>query len=271
MKILSKFQDFYEFDCYRYGDPTPYPVWERNEEEKRLVVDKNIGDKIESLFLHPTSPSSNWRNKYTHRMPDHTSLHIDEIVIGIYPTLYYIPIVYFYKTVPNPDGPFKTKELRINLSPIDSILLLTEKNAYIELLKNYGLNYKKCLYPQEIIKAGENLFKWNAKHHRDINTSFTVDWPELFDMCGSPILWFENNLRIKNYLNPKFDFAFYKDVNLSKTNLLEYYPEIVTERHLYNELENYFISKIQEPISEPTNEHKIVSHGFDLKASFRKM
>ena len=37
------------------------------------------------------------------------------------------------------------------------------------------------------------------------------------------------------------------------------------------DIENYLWSMKQEPISEPDNDTKIISHGFDLKTSFRKM
>lgn len=55
------------------------------------------------------------------------------------------------------------------------------------------------------------------------------------------------------------------------TNWLKYIKDDLDKRDVYTDIENYLWSMKQEPISEPDNETKIISHGFDLKTSFRKM
>jgi hypothetical protein len=55
------------------------------------------------------------------------------------------------------------------------------------------------------------------------------------------------------------------------TNWLKYIKDDLDKRDVYTDIENYLWSMKQEPISEPDNKTKIVSHGFDLKTSFRKM
>lgn len=55
------------------------------------------------------------------------------------------------------------------------------------------------------------------------------------------------------------------------TNWLKYIKDDLDKRDVYTDIENYLWGMKQEPISEPDNKTKIVSHGFDLKTSFRKM
>lgn len=55
------------------------------------------------------------------------------------------------------------------------------------------------------------------------------------------------------------------------TNWLKYIKDDLDKRDVYTDIENYLWSMKQEPTSEPDNETKIISHGFDLKTSFRKM
>ena len=59
--------------------------------------------------------------------------------------------------------------------------------------------------------------------------------------------------------------------NEQPTNWLKYIKDDLDKRDIYTDIENYLWSMKQEPISEPDNETKIISHGFDLKTSFRKM
>ncbi len=59
--------------------------------------------------------------------------------------------------------------------------------------------------------------------------------------------------------------------NEQPTNWLKHIKDDLDKRDVYTDIENYLWSMKQEPISEPDNKTKIVSHGFDLKTSFRKM
>ena len=59
--------------------------------------------------------------------------------------------------------------------------------------------------------------------------------------------------------------------NEQPTNWLKYIKDDLDKRDVYTDIENYLWSMKQDPISEPDNKTKIISHGFDLKTSFRKM
>lgn len=280
MKIISKFQDFYEFDCYRYGEPSPSPQWYRVEDQKEILVDDKIAEKINSLFLcKGYTLKFDYKGKYhfNRRNTWLEPVEIESQIIGIYPYVYYIPKVYFHKTVEN-DNPytkdtFKTKRIKVYLSAEDSINILTIKDSFKDIMPKYGVSYKDFCYPDDIVTSGKRN-SWSIRNTRreahDKNNMITK-FPELFDIAGEPIISFGN--KIKGNLDKWKKYALRVNVNenLSKTDLLSYYPEIISERDVYTELENYLIARHQEPISEPDNKTKITSHGFDLKTSFRNM
>ena len=60
-------------------------------------------------------------------------------------------------------------------------------------------------------------------------------------------------------------------INFDVEAAIKYIKDDLDKRDVYTDIENYLWSMKQEPISEPGNDTKIISHGFDLKTSFRKM
>lgn len=292
MKITgSKFQDFYEFDCYKYGEPSILPEWYRStyivdEADKdddrsiQIEIDSPLDKLLQSLFLYDDYSKYNWRGKYQSNRANLTPITIDEQIIGIYPFLYYIPVV----GVREKTG----KKIYLNwqyidetiLKPFnaeDAIALLKEPDYYKENLIFYQIDYQQCIYPEQIIKAGQNLQpKWKKEKYRNINDPFIIECREIFNLFNEPIIRFDKSLwtryRFRHGKNGNF-YKFYADlnINLSKTPILKYYPTIQTERDIYTEIENWVISIEREPEHISDNKTKIISHGFDLKTSFRKM
>ncbi|MCH5167546.1 MAG: hypothetical protein J1F35_06585 [Erysipelotrichales bacterium] len=279
MKIISKFQDFYEFDCYRYGEPSMTPSWHRVEGQKEIIVDSNIAEKINSLFIcknHSIRFDYKGRYHYSRRNGFLEPVNIESQIIGIYPYTYYIPKVYFNKTIENDDpntiNISKTKKVQIYLSAQDSLDILSIKDSFKDIMSKYGVSYKDFCYPEDIVNPIKRNW-WNKNTNKEVcnKDKMITEFPELFDIVGEPIISFNNG--IEGIFNrwKKYVLKVNINENLSKTDLLSYYPEIITERDVYTELENYLISRHQEPISEPDNKTKITSHGFDLKTSFRNM
>ena len=289
MKIIgSKFQDFYEFDCYKYGEPSNLPEWfrdtyiidERDKDDDRSIIvyfNSDLDKFLKKSFLYDTMPKYNWKGKYQANTANMTHIYIKEQIVGIFPFIYYIPQVgtmhptgktYYYC------GQFVPEmELR-SFNADDCIALLTEPEYYKEILVYYGLDYKQCIFPQQIIKAGQNVQpKWQKKVYRNINDPFVTNCMELFDKFGQPIIRYTPD-QVERYSHfNKNSYKFFADlnINLSKTPLLRFYPDIQAERDIYTELENWVVANQQEPIHIPDNKTKIISHGFDLKTSFRKM
>ena len=54
-------------------------------------------------------------------------------------------------------------------------------------------------------------------------------------------------------------------------NILKYWYDDLNDLNTYINIENFLWSVKQEPVANPDNKTKILSHGFDLKTSFRKM
>ena len=74
---------------------------------------------------------------------------------------------------------------------------------------------------------------------------------------------------LRNIENIKYitNFSFQKlNMNISK-----YWMNELNDLNTYINIENFLWASKQEPLSISDNNTKIVSHGFDLKTSFRKM
>lgn len=267
MKIISKFTDFYEYDCYRYGAPDESIRWIRESKthkyDERTNI-KPIKDIVDNLFLCRLAQD---RKFYTGKYGSGYSVIISEQIVGIYPYLYYIPVLYYsipsYYTYRRED----TKKMTIE----DSIKCLTIPGYYKECMERYGLNYKKYLIPEQILKAGKPIKDFRGNGRDIIHDSMIIENKEIFEYLNTPVFvidydfldhirWNDTRIVIKT------------DCNLmTETNILSAYPNILGERDIYNDIENFLWSQKQEPISIPDNNTKILSHGFDLKTSFRKM
>ena len=280
MKILgSKFQDFYEFDCYKYGEPSPLPEWFRHtyiaddsKQDKSVIIDSKstLYNTIKSLFLRNVNPHYDWRGKGKYsRAYNTTSIYIDEQIIGIYPYLYYIPEIGPLKKTGNiifACGQFIDEVKVVPFKAEDAKRLLLEKDSFKEILPNYGIDYTNAMLPEQIIHAGEDTsYGWLDYRSRNIKDPFVIECSEIFDKLNAPIIRFVDKSFKHNKLNADLN------INISKTPFLRYYPDILSERDVYTEIENWVIASQREPEHIPDNKTKILSHGFDLKTSFRKM
>lgn len=289
MKITgSKFRDFYEYDCYKYGKPSELPEWNRNtylvedrdkEDDRSIIVHygSDLDNIIRSSFLYDITPKYNWRGKYQYNKANLTSIVIEEQIVGIYPYLYYIPQVGIREKTGDSIFVCGQRVDETVFKPFnvdDAIALLKEPEYYKEILVYYGLDYQQCLYPEQIIKAGQNIqSKWRKREYRNINDPFVVECREIFHKFGEPIIRFfpKNVERYPHHSRETYKFFADLNINLLSTPLLKWYSEIQTERDIYTEIENWVINQQREPEHIPDNKTKIVSHGFDLKTSFRKM
>ena len=105
---------------------------------------------------------------------------------------------------------------------------------------------------------------------------------EIFEKLKSPI-WtkFDKSLYeggvYWNFLydkdHPRKIVHYVKDICFNKlnNNILKYWYNELNDINTYINIENFLWSIKQEPVSTPDNKTKILSHGFDLKTSFRKM
>lgn len=233
MKIISKHnkKDFYDYFGFGY-DTSDDIIFLRFPEEE------NLNDTKYYKYLKKYIIDRN------HPFDDRLS---DEYVImytiaGIYPYCYIIPVLTTHDT-----AIFAKQQIVI---PYE----LTNKKVedINDFLKKIG---QKIRLPQE-----KHLSKY------PINSIKESSWKdeEIFRHIETPVfLCYFNMISGRIIKNVIF--------NEQPTNWLKYIKDDLDKRDVYTDIENYLWSMKQDPIPEPDNETKIISHGFDLKTSFRKM
>lgn len=259
MKIISKFVDFYEYDCYKYGEPDQSLIWKRETDSfiynYRDKSHRKYGELYNKYFTTSYQTStcdhegkSVWSSRSVQdRINKRFKLY--EELVGIYPYLYYIPIICIGD---------------IKFSPEDSYDCLENPGKIFEYLPKYELtdSPKSYIYFNGLIspksRRSSTLYKKIIR---------TVEDKTVFEIFDCPI--FVMNDYIAEYGGVGREII--KNPNLLETSFLKAFPNIQSERDIYGDIENYLWSKKQEPISDPDNKTKILSHGFDLKTSFRKM
>lgn len=253
MKVISKFTDFYEYDAYRYGEPYPTPVWIRYDNHE--FCDKNLIQDIKNKYFTRGYYTAN-RNKNLSAIVFHQSL------VGVYPYIYYIPTISIYDIFCYWD-----RKLQYEIYGQDVIDCIENKGWLNELLKDKNIDYKRYILDYNV----EKIIKHNKKQnffigHRNIfeTNKFVIEDSELFNKIGDPIFYLKDNYFEPNELN------FHTNICLLETPLLRSYPNII-QRDIYTDIENFLISREQEPESNPSNNTKIINAGFDLKTSFRNM
>lgn len=264
MKIISKFTDFYEYDSYRYGEPAPTPVWKRVDNGEH--IDNKICKYIyEKYFVHNLS-YNRWKFYTT---PN--SILLKQTVVGIYPYVYYVPEINIYKLIKGILRPGQQNyELIYTIYGEEFIECLKTKGFINEIFNSLNINIKNFLIENcvenKIIKFDKKINTiYKERNLFDIDNFVTED-KELFNKIGDPIFVATQN----DYNNNRY-IDIHTNCNLLETSFLKSYPNILVERDIYTELENFIWSKTQEPEANPSNETRIVNAGFDLKTSFRNM
>lgn len=256
MKIISKFTDFYEYDCYRYGTPDQSIVWVREQNYRRFsnsTDNEQVNKLMKTMFLSPNAKSYIGK-RYGF------GINIVEQLVGIYPYIYYIPVIQY----DDYGNRFSEKK---EFSVEDSLKCLTTPLYYKEIMKEYGLNIKDYIIPEQILRAGKTIKSYSGEGRDIINDPIVVENKEVFESLQTPV-----------FAVTSYGYRMYNETHLitdcniiENTHLLRAFPNISFERDIYNDIENFLWSQKQEKMVIPDNTTKIISHGFDTKTSFRKM
>ncbi len=234
MKIISKHnkKDFYDYSGFGY-DTSDDIVFSRFPKEEI------VGDNRYRYFYDRLPSDDDWFENYV----------IIYNIVGIYPYCYIIPILTDnYEDI-------TTKQQIV----IPYELTLKKVEDINDFLKKIG---QKIRLPQE-----KHLSKY------PINSIKESSWKDedIFKQLETPVFLcypgFNHTQEYTDHLKIIKNVIF----NEQPTNWLKYIKDDLDKRDVYTDIENYLWSMKQEPISEPDNKTKIVSHGFDLKTSFRKM
>lgn len=289
MKIISKFKDFYDYSVTGYDTddsiiykrfPKYYyenPFEKKNNNEADLDI-KNLFNRLKTfsssrIILMKENVKSIYGVLEFH-------------VIGVYPKIYIIPIIivydlsnvsikyfcysrsYFENKYSKVIEIFTEKDILSKdklrmISDLYSLNLLEPKGYLIE--DSHGLSYGS------FFRATKNMKKFTNKE------DFIIESKKFFFTLESPIFYMSNyckNLSDKKNINSFYNKApiLVVDCNFSELyNINLDWLKTNTEINVRDRVENFLIELSTKPIPEPNNNIKILSHGFDIKTSFRKM
>lgn len=238
MKIISRHnkKDFYDYSGFGHdtSDDIVFvrtPIFEEIDER----------NKITKYFYNKMPHANNWSDN---------DYFLTYVVIGIYPYCYIVPAV-----INNYENFLTQEQIVVPFEVADTD---EELNKFLKKInKNIQI---------------EKKYKWLSDYGRHLNTNSSWKDEDLFRQIETPVFLFHHygtyeNQHFKSY-NHIIKNIIFSD---QPTYWLKYIKEDLDKRDVYTDIENYLWSMKQEPISEPDNETKIISHGFDLKTSFRKM
>lgn len=289
MRIISKFKDFYDYLAQDYDADIVYsriPRW--------------TGDlRLRNLYMANTSW---WRNT------DNTKLlHIESqvrwsnieiggiepggIVFGVYPFVYSTPILKLFGRDDDGEDAWKYP-YTVYLGSTFIETLGNEQDLKVrcklisrfagDTVKAYNKQHNDWWWPKLDETVEYKLENYYKDKILDCLKGYArkIECPKIFETLGSPVFIEENDLidfyhspfpekskdkkTIKQYL---VDLSF----NALDPNIIKYWYNDLCDLNTYNYIENFLWSIKQEPQSQQTNKEKILSHGFDLKTSFRKM
>lgn len=269
MKIIDKYQDFYDFDAYMYGcEPDQSIVWNRDQRRLQLKDIKDVFErkKVEDfIYKNLWAPISNGTST---KYGQHSYFCFKQWIIGIYPYIYYCPLICRVEYVQyNP----KTKEnayTHTDVIPISKDAIQYPAKIF-KLIEPYY--QKKDVLPYYIEHNMQNEKKYNMSYYgtkRDIEKNWITENREIFSILDTPTFVVLCDPRSYNY---NTSTEIYLDANISGTDFFKCYSREDIDPNIYSNIEQFLSLRNTKPISEPDNKTKIINAGFDTKTSFRKM
>lgn len=289
MRIISKFKDFYDYLAQDYDADIVYSRIPRWTGDLRL---RNLYMSNTSWLRNNTDPT-----KLLHVELDALcskseigDIEPSGIVFGVYPFVYSTPILKLFGRDDHGEDAWRyPSAVYIGNSFIET--LENEQNLKVrcklvskfagEAAKAYN---KKCNNWWE--KLDETVEYKVRNYQKDTILDYLkgyarkIECPEIFKILGSPA-FIEENCLINFYNSPfprkpkdkKDTKQYLVDLSFNALDpaIIKYWYNDLCDLNTYNNIENFLWSIKQEPQSEQTNSEKILSHGFDLKTSFRKM
>lgn len=288
MKIISKFKDFYDYLAQDYDADIVYsriPRWTGDLRLRNLYMAnsswlKNIDN---NKLLHVES-QTRWSNTKI------GSIEPSGIIFGVYPFVYSTPILKLFGRDDDGEDAWKYPyAVYLGSNFIETLKNEQDLKSRCKIISKFAedivkAHNKQCNYWWE--KLDETLEYKLENYYKDkvldylIGYSRKIECPKIFETLRSPVFIEENDLidfyhspfpekskdkkTIKQYL---VDLSF----NALDPAIIKYWYNDLCDLNTYNYIENFLWSIKQEPQSQQTNKEKILSHGFDLKTSFRKM
>lgn len=261
MKIISKYKDFYD---YLAQDHDADIVYNRKPKFISEMILSKFMDRRGKFSSDPVYYPYN-KNKY--------NIQISYIYFGVYPYIYMAPY------------------LKVKTNPYDRTTYWIDEYKYIFLNEDIIDSFKTS---KDIVKFAQKHTSLNLKED-DIHYKFKnsepsnyikknyvgkIECKDVFKYIECPVFceYDSNILDTVIYIHEldkikTFDLKYIGNCCFNKLNkdMLKYWINELVNLNTYINIENFLWSIKQEPISNPDNKTKILSHGFDLKTSFRKM
>jgi|GEM_PF-3317354 len=279
MKIIAKHSDIYDYAAF---DDAPIVNFVRNDE---LCPVYKFWKKDENGRMHFVLNELQW--------PHFLNYSLTDLLFGIYPTVYHV--VYLI-TECNGGDTLKTCPL-----PIEQLLRADIKTDYdlVEFINKFA----KSKYADELPDPVAN-FKFYKKRPFDLAHVMPAaqDAPKAFELLDTPTFAYANNPVVMNSLfrNNKQFIAqyealqaetsrpkgfmrigsktrnvgisvFFRNITFSQLADSPFRYFDIDPLDAYNRIESCLMTLHKEKPCEPSNTTKIVSHGFDLKTSFRNV
>ena len=268
MKIVSKYKDFYDYlvqdhdadITYVRNIDVSYELYDKlYESDKRYTSCYRLHDGYYIGFI-----SGKEKDGY---------ISFDNYVFGVYPNVYSQPLarVKYTSVTNNPEYLYiiLTKQI------VDDIILRNDISSLVDFANK---EIEKVPHFKEV----KCFVSYSNPQKNLLNYVWKSECKEIFEKLKSPI-WtkFDKSLYeggvYWNFLydkdHPRKKLHYVKDICFNKlnNNILKYWYNELNDINTYINIENFLWSIKQEPVSIPDNKTKILSHGFDLKTSFRKM
>lgn len=282
MKIVCKHKDFYDFFTNDYDADIVYvrePVAVHTS-YKNLIEDNSDSFSDKKRYIY-----------YGSRKIDEGDIWFTNYIFGVFPYVYSQPVInvcvmdiHGYKEIISQTVSKKEFNEFCSLKPEkeqkDWLLFYVKT-----MVKYYGVNHyikipTKYQIPFVSHKMlSDYLAKYAWKYEcREIFVKLNAPvWIKYSDELTHNSIYFEyaNEPKMKHIGNTTIfkDPVYITNVCFNKLNIniLKFWYNDLMDLNTYINIENFLWSVKQEPIATPDNNTKILSHGFDLKTSFRKM
>lgn len=260
MKIISKYKDFYD-----------YLAQDNDADIVYIRKPKFISERILNTFISNKRHFSDKIN-YSWNKKE-SSIEINYIYFGIYPYIYMTPYIKV-KTNPLDRTSYWINEFNYIFLNKENIESFKNRKDIIKFAQKYtSLELKDDDFPY--FKNEKDIPKYITEHYVD-----KTECKDVFNYIECPVFceYDSNILDTVIYVHEldkikTADLKYIGNCCFNKLNkdMLKYWINDLMNINTYINIENFLWSIKQEPLVNPDNNTKIVSHGFDLKTSFRKM
>ena len=267
MKIVSKYKDFYD---YIVQDHDADIIYVRN-----IDVSYELYDKLYASDKRYTQNYSSYYGYYGGSVKEKDGeILFDNYVFGVYPNVYSQPLARVkYTSVTN-----NTEYLYIILTKqiVDDIILRNDISSLVdfankEIEKVPHFKEVKCFVSYSNPQKTLIKYVWKSECKEIFEKLKSPVWTKFYtSLYEGGAYWYF--LYDKDHQQGKI-VRYVTDICFNKlnNNILKYWYNELNDINTYINIENFLWSIKQEPVSTPDNKTKILSHGFDLKTSFRKM